>query len=105
MNFAALLVAAYGLFSLVGGIIGYVKAKSTASLIAGFLSGLMLIASAYGIAQGVGAAYLISLIIAILLGGRFLATWFKTHRIMPDLLVVLFSLATLIVVGLELIMR
>lgn len=38
--------AGYGILSLVGGVMGYVKAKSRASLIAGGLSGLILIAGA-----------------------------------------------------------
>ena len=96
-------VLAFGLFSLIGGFIGYVKASSRASLIAGFLSGLALMACAYGIWKGVRIASLASLGIAVLLGGRFLGTWFKKRRLVPDLLMVLFSLATLILVGLKLI--
>src|SRR5690349_592072 len=38
--------AGYGVLSLGGGVMGYVKAKSRASLIAGGLSGLVLIAGA-----------------------------------------------------------
>lgn len=39
-------VAGYGVLSLVGGVMGYVKAKSRASLIAGGISGLVLIGCA-----------------------------------------------------------
>ena len=42
MDTAAVVAALYGIFSLAGGIIGYVKAKSTASLVAGSLSGVLL---------------------------------------------------------------
>lgn len=38
--------AGYGLLSLVGGIMGYVKARSRASLIAGGISGVLLIGGA-----------------------------------------------------------
>ena len=105
MNVAVFVVAAYGFFSLIGGIIGYAKAKSTASLIAGSLSGFFLVASAYGIARDVGAAYFVALIIALLLGARFFKTWFRTRRLMPDLLMIIFSSATLVVVGLQLMKR
>ena len=101
MTLAAAVVGAFGLFNLVGGAMGYVKAKSAASLIAGSLAGFILLASAYGMTQGVRAAYLISAAVAILLGMRFLKTWLKMRRVMPDLLMILFSLLTLIVVGLK----
>ena len=102
MNLATLVVAFYGLFSLAGGIIGYVKVQSKASLIAGSISGLILIVSAFGIAKGIRTASLMSLAVALLLGGRFLGTWFKTRRLMPDLLMIFLSALTLVVVGLKL---
>jgi uncharacterized membrane protein (UPF0136 family) len=43
---ARCVVAGYGVLSLVGGVMGYVKAKSRASLIAGGISGLVLIGCA-----------------------------------------------------------
>ena len=99
MNLAVTIVAFYGLFSLVGGMIGYLKAKSTASLIAGSISGVLLILCAYGMGHGSRAAALGSLAMAFVLGARFLGTWLKHHRVMPDLLMVLFSAATVLAVG------
>lgn len=43
---AIAIAAGYGVLSLAGGVMGYVKAKSRASLIAGGLSGLILIGGA-----------------------------------------------------------
>ena len=103
MNVAVTVVAFYGLFSLVGGIIGYLKAKSTASLIVGSTSGVLLILCAYGMGHGSRAALLGSLAMAFVLGARFLGTWLKNHRVMPDLLMVLFSTATLLAAGVFLI--
>ena len=99
MALAAIIVFIYGLFTLVGGIIGFVKAKSRASLIAGSLSGLALLVSAYGMNQGMQAASIVSFVIAILLGARFLKTWLTNRRVMPDLLMVILSIATLIAVS------
>lgn len=98
MNPAVVVTFLYGIFSLAGGVIGFVKAKSKASLIAGTISGLALLASAYGMGQGSRPAAAASLVIAFLLGARFLGTWHKNHRLMPDLLMVLFSASTLGVV-------
>ena len=94
----AAVVAAYGVFSLVGGAIGYVKAQSTASLMAGAASGGLLLLCAYGIRQDHRAALFASLLIAAALGARFAGTWLKKRRIMPDALMVLFSAATALVV-------
>ena len=99
MSFSVLVVLAYGLFSLIGGVIGYVKAKSKASLIAGSISAIILLGCAYGFTQGVRAAYWISLAVAVLLGVRFFKKWLVTRRIMPELLMTIFSAATLIVVS------
>ena len=96
MNFAVITVAVYGLFSLVGGVIGFVKAKSKASLVAGTVSGVLLLGSAYGMTQSVRAAFFIALIVALLLGVRFFRTWQKNRRVMPDLLMIVLSLLSLI---------
>ena len=101
MNLAAVLVALYGLFSLIGGVIGYRKAKSTVSLAAGSVSGLILLVSAYGMVKGSSVAWVVSLTVALVLGVRFFRTWLKNRRLMPDLLMVLFSAATWIAVALE----
>ena len=103
MNFAVVVVSVYGLFTLVGGVIGFVKVKSKASLIAGIISGVLLLGSAYEMTQNVRAASLIALIVALLLGVRFFGTWQKNHRVMPDLLMIILSLATLAALGLQLI--
>ena len=99
MHLAITIVVFYGMFSLAGGMIGYLKAKSTASLIAGSISGGLLILCAYGIGHGSRAALLGSLAIALVLGARFLGTWLKNHRVIPDLLMILFSVATLLAAG------
>ena len=99
MNVAITIVACYGLFSLVGGMIGYLKANSTASLIAGSIAGILLLLCAYGMGHGSRAAMLGSLAMAVVLGARFLGTWLTRRRVMPDLLMVLFSAATLLAAG------
>ena len=99
MNPASIVVTLFGIFTLVGGILGYVKAKSKASVIAGTLSAVLLFYSAHGISEGTRAAYLAALIVAAILGARFLRTWFKTHRVMPDFIMVILSSITIIVVA------
>ena len=91
----AIVVGAYGVFTLVGGIIGYVKAKSQASLMAGVASGAFLLICAIGMSRGNRAAALGSALVALSLGVRFFGTWRKNHRVMPDGLMLIGSVLTL----------
>jgi uncharacterized membrane protein (UPF0136 family) len=64
-------VAGYGVLSLVGGVMGYVKAKSRASLIAGGVSGLLLIGSAALATTHPVAGFIIASVISLALVARF----------------------------------
>ena len=99
MNPAVWMVGLYGFASLVGGIIGYVKAKSKASLIAGAVSGGLMLWAADGLQRGNPAAELIGMVIPLVLGLRFFTTWRRTKRIMPDFVMFALGLATLTAVG------
>lgn len=63
--------AGYGLLSLTGGVIGYAKAKSRASLIAGGISGLVLIGSAVLAASHPVAGLAVASLVSLALVGRF----------------------------------
>ena len=73
----AALIAVYGLVALIGGTIGFVKAGSVASLIAGGGSGLLLLVAAALIAKKPERArvgLIIALVVSVLLIGRFAST-------------------------------
>lgn len=73
----AILIAVYGLIALIGGTIGFVKAGSAASLIAGGGSGLVLLVAA-GIVlkkpESARVGLIIALVVSLLLIGRFAST-------------------------------
>ena len=69
---AASAAGLYGLIALSGGIIGFVKASSLASLIAGGISGLLLVACAVFVPRKPKAALTVALVVSLGLLGRFL---------------------------------
>ena len=91
---ASWVLAGYGFFTVVGGLIGYAKANSSASLIAGTISGGLMLLCAEGMRRGSQPAAVAGLVISALLAARFAGTWRTKRRLMPDLLMVLGGLAT-----------
>lgn len=75
---------AFGIITFAGGVVGFLKAKSTASLIAGALFGLALViagrwigtgSTSYGLIQG----FIVSLALALRFGNAFR----RTKKVMP----------------------
>jgi uncharacterized membrane protein (UPF0136 family) len=79
----------YGLLVFVGGVIGYLKAKSRASLIAGLGSALLLgVASSVFSSGAVRLGAALGGVIALALIGRFAPAFMKTKKVRPAGLVV-----------------
>ena len=73
----------FGLLTILGGVMGYVKAGSTASIIAGAISGIALIVAAYLLPNNVVAGLVIAALVCVLLAGRFIPAFMKTGKVMP----------------------
>ncbi|MDB6132588.1 MAG: hypothetical protein JWM59_831 [Verrucomicrobiales bacterium] len=88
----------FGAVSLLLGILGYVRAKSFPSLIAGGISGIGLMTSAVVAAKqaisnpGTNLGYLMALVLSLLLLGRFLPGFLKTKKFYPAGIMALLSL-------------
>jgi uncharacterized membrane protein (UPF0136 family) len=90
MPYSDVLLYVYGAFLIFGGVMGYVKARSTPSLIAGVVCGLIAIFLGYRYQWHYApyAALILALILIFLMGRRFL----RTRKPMPALLIVVLSL-------------
>lgn len=76
----------FGLLTIVGGVIGYVKAGSTASIVAGAISGIALIVAAFLLPNNVAVGLIIAGVVSIALAGRFIPHFMQSGKIMPDAL-------------------
>ena len=87
----------FGLLTIVGGVIGYVRAGSTASIIAGSISGLLLLVAAFLLPGNLAAGLALAGVVSILLAGRFVPAFFKTGSMMPAGLMSILSVIGIIV--------
>ena len=99
MAIAKIYFIVFGLLTLAGGIIGYVKAGSVPSLVAGGISGILLLVGAlmmasYARPMLVGLA-LISLVLAI----QFVPAFASTGKIMPAGIMAVLSVVGLALAG------
>jgi uncharacterized membrane protein (UPF0136 family) len=75
----------FGLLSIAGGLLGWKKAGSKASLIAGSLSGvLLLLAAATILSREVQIGLILGGVTALLLAGRFVPAFLRTKKWMPQ---------------------
>lgn len=73
----------FGLLTIAGGVMGYVKAGSTISLVAGAISGVLLLVAAFLLPGHVVAGLVIGGLVSLLLAGQFLPAFFRTGKMMP----------------------
>lgn len=95
---ASWIVLIYAVLIAVGGVMGYVKAGSMASLISGVIAGLVLAGSAVAMMKGsYQAGWWVALAATILLLARFGMAALKEFKMMPGGLVIITSLIVLAV--------
>ncbi len=73
----------FGILTIVGGVIGYVKAGSTASIIAGAISGIALIVAAYLLPGNIAMGLILAGVVSVALAGKFIPDFMKTGKVMP----------------------
>lgn len=88
----------FGLLTIAGGVMGYVKAGSTISLISGTISGLLLLVAVILLPGHLVAGLALGGILSLLLIGYFLPTFFHTRKMMPAGMMSLLSILGMIFV-------
>ncbi len=88
----------YGLLSLGGGIIGYLKSQSKVSLISGGVSGLLLLILAGMLNSGISWATPVAAVIISLLVVVFIVRWLKTKKLIPAMPMIFSGVVALIVI-------
>ena len=73
----------FGLLTIVGGVMGYVKAGSAASIIAGSISGILLLLAAFLMPGNPAVGLVLALVVSVALAGRFVPAFIKTGSVMP----------------------
>ena len=93
----------FGVLTIVGGVIGFVKAKSRASLIAGGISGVLLLVAGSLIGLHTLAGLILGLVVSLLLAGRFGPAFAKTKKPMPAGMMAVLSIIGLVLTILSLV--
>ncbi len=101
LDFTKLYLFIFGALTIAGGVMGYLKAGSNASLIAGGISGLLLLVAGYLVATGKAQPGLIlGIVVSIALAGRFVPAFLATHKFMPAGMMALLSVAGIVITAL-----
>jgi uncharacterized membrane protein (UPF0136 family) len=87
----------FGILTIAGGVVGYVKAGSVISIIAGSISGILLLAAAWLTPDHQAAGLIVALVVSVLLAGQFVPKYFSTHKVMPAGLMSVLSVLGIVV--------
>ena len=87
----------FGVLTIAGGIIGYVKSGSTPSIIAGSITGILLLIGAWLLPERAVAGLLTVLIVSLLLAAQFVPKFIKTGKAMPAGMMSILSVIGIIV--------
>jgi uncharacterized membrane protein (UPF0136 family) len=83
MEAAKLYFIVFGVLTITGGVVGYVKAGSVASIIAGSITGVLLLVAAFLMPEHRAIGLATAFIISLLLAAQFVPKFIRTGRVMP----------------------
>lgn len=83
MYYAWLYLYVFGFLTIAGGVIGFLKAKSKASLIAGGTAGVLLLVAAYLAGSSGRNGMYLGLAVSLMLAVRFIKVFASSRKVMP----------------------
>ena len=83
MEAARIYFIVFGALTIVGGIVGYLKAGSVASIIAGSNTGVLLLVAAFLLPEHRTIGLATALIVSLLLAAQFVPKFLRTGIVMP----------------------
>jgi uncharacterized membrane protein (UPF0136 family) len=83
MEAAKIYFIVFGALTIVGGIVGYVKAGSVASIIAGSITGVLLLIAAFLLPGHRTIGLATAFVVSLLLAAQFVPKFLRTGRVMP----------------------
>src|SRR4029434_509043 len=96
MEAAKIYFIAFGVLTIAGGIVGYVKADSVASIIAGSITGILLLVAAFLLPEHRAIGLATAFIISLLLAAQFVPKFIRTGRVMPAGMMAILSVIGLV---------
>jgi uncharacterized membrane protein (UPF0136 family) len=96
MEAAKIYFIAFGALTIAGGIVGYVKAGSMASIIAGSITGILLLVAGFLLPQHRAIGLATAFIISLLLAAQFVPKFIRTGRAMPAGMMAILSVIGLV---------
>ena len=87
----------FGVLTIAGGIVGYVKAGSVASIIAGSITGVLLLVAAFLLPEHRAVGLATAFIVSLLLAAQFVPKFVRTGRVMPPGMMSVLSVIGIIV--------
>jgi uncharacterized membrane protein (UPF0136 family) len=97
MGAAKIYFIVFGILTIAGGIIGYVKAGSVASIVAGGITGVLLLVAALLLPEYRIVGLATACIVSLLLAAQFVPKFLRTGRVMPAGMMSILSVIGIIV--------
>jgi len=97
MDVTRLYFLIFGALTILGGVIGYVKAGSVPSIIAGALTGVLLLVAGALLPEHRAAGLAAAFIVSLLLAAQFVPKFIRTGKVMPAGLMSILSVIGIVV--------
>ena len=97
MGAAKIYFIVFGILTIAGGVVGYVKAGSVASIVAGGITGVLLLVAALLLPEYRIVGLATACIVSLLLAAQFVPKFLRTGRVMPAGMMSILSVIGIIV--------